>query len=362
MKPNGLPLISVVIPNYNGAAYLGACLSSLVRQSYRDFEVLVVDNASSDGSVETALRAAPAAVILRQKTNLGFAGGANAGIRAATGEWVAVLNNDTEVPEQWLSECVAGISRHPDAAFLACRVLDFKHRDEVYSAGDCFLRAGIGYRRGQEQPDRAEFDVESEVFAACGCAALYRKSTLVQAGGYDERLFAYMEDVELGLRLQAQRLRGYYLPRARVYHHGAATSGGEFSSLGVRLRTRNSLLLLLKSVPTRILLRCVPMIVLSQLFWLARVVRHGRILSYLSGLAGALRLAPAMLGSRGELGHQRNPGTVEGLWQAILRSEAVARADCTSVVSDCPSIFLKFYFRLFGPVELESAPPAQGPR
>lgn len=362
MKPNDTPLISVVIPNYNGAAYLGPCLSSLVRQTHTDFEVLVVDNASNDDSVETARRAAPAVTILRQERNLGFSGGANAGIRAAAGEWIAILNNDTEVSGQWLSECAAAIGRHPDAAFLACRILDFRHRDVVYSAGDCFLRAGIGYRRGQEQPDRSEYDAESEAFAACGCAAIYRKSFLERAGGYDDRLFAYMEDVELGLRLQVLGLRGYYLPDARVYHHGAATSGGEFSPLGVVLRTRNALLVLLKSVPARILLHCVPMIILSQLFWLARVIRHGKILSYLRGLAGAILLAPAMLRSRSELRRQWSPGTVEKLWRAILRSEAAARADCDSSASECPSLFLRLYFRLFGSEARESSSSPPGSR
>jgi len=355
MKPNEPPLISVVIPNYNGAAYLAACLSSLVRQTRSDFEVLVVDNGSSDDSFETARRAAPGAVILRQERNLGFAGGANAGIHAGAAEWIAILNNDTEVSEEWLARCADAIGRHPDAAFLACRILDFGRRELGYSAGDCFLRAGIGYRRGQEQPDRPEYDVESETFAACGCAALYRKSVLERVGGYDERLFAYMEDVELGLRLQALGLRGYYLPGARVYHHGAATSGGEFSPLGVNLRTRNSLLVLLKSVPARILLRCAPMILFSQAFWLARVIRHGRIFSYLRGLVGVLRLTPAMLRSRNELRRQWDSGTVERLWRAILRSEATARADCDCSASDCPSLFLRLYFRLFRSVGVESS-------
>ncbi len=362
MKPNDLPLISVVIPNYNGAACLASCLLSLARQSRPDFEILVVDNGSSDDSVETVRRAAPGAVILRQDRNLGFAGAANAGIRAATAEWVAVLNNDTEVAAEWTARCADAIGRYPDAAFFACRIFDFARRDLVYSAGDCFLRAGIGYRRGQEQPDRPEYDNEDEIFGACGCAALYRKSVLERVGGYDDRLFAYMEDVELGLRLKASGLRGYYLPAARVYHYGAATSGGEFSPLSVNLRTRNSLLVLLKSVPAKILLRCVPMILLSQVFWLARVIRQGRILSYLRGLMGALRLAPAMLRSRSELRPRWSSAAVEGLWSAIAQSEAAARADCNSPGSKCPSLFLRLYFFLFGPVETGFSSSERGHR
>jgi hypothetical protein len=152
------------------------------------------------------------------------------------------------------------------------------------------------------------------------------------------------------------------VPHARVYHHGAATSGGEFSPLGAALRTRNSLLVLLKSVPSRILVRCIPMIILSQVFWLARVIRHGRILSYLRGLAGVLGLGQAMLRSRRELSRQWDSGTVERLWRAIVRSEAVARADCDSSASECPSLFLRLYFRLFRSVEPGGTSPARGSR
>src|SRR5437867_1854821 len=111
------PFISVVIPNYNGAGIIGACLESLKRQTFPDFEVLVVDNASRDDSLEVVRRFTPGAIILTQEKNLGFAGGVNAGIRAARGEWIAVLNNDTEVAENWLEEAAAATRRHADAAF-----------------------------------------------------------------------------------------------------------------------------------------------------------------------------------------------------------------------------------------------------
>src|SRR5881296_2248939 len=127
------PFISVVIPNYNGAGIIGACLESLERQTVSDFEVLVVDNASRDHSLEVIRRLAPEATILAQEKNLGFAGGVNAGIQAARGEWIAVLNNDTEVAENWLEEAASAIQRNPDAAFLACRILDYDNRLFVYS-------------------------------------------------------------------------------------------------------------------------------------------------------------------------------------------------------------------------------------
>jgi len=338
-------LISIIIPNRNGVSCLEGCLRSLHRQAYRHTELLIVDNASDDESLEVIRRIAPQAVVLQQARNLGFAGAVNAGLRVARGDWIAVLNNDTEVAPDWLSECMAAAERHPDAGFLACHILDFRRRNRVYSAGDCFLRAGIGYRRGQDLADNEDYQQDEEVFSACGCAALYRRDIFEQAGGYEERFFAYLEDIDLGLRLQASGCRGYYVSRARVYHVGGMTSGGEFSPLGVRLRTRNALLLPIKSLPWPLLLRCAPMILASQLVWLARVLGHARFWSYLLGVGGAILLAPAMLSERARLRplwHKHS----DRLWQAILESEALARKDFSGEAGQSVSTFLKWYFRV----------------
>jgi GT2 family glycosyltransferase len=342
------PLISVVIPNYNGARFLEACLGSLARQTYRHAQIVVVDNGSTDDSIETVRRLAPDATLVRLEQNLGFAGGVNAGVSSARGEWVAVLNNDTEAAERWLEEAAGAIERHPDASFLACRILDLGDRSMVYSAGDCFLRAGVGYRRGQERPDGPPYRAETEVFAACGCAALYRKAALEAAGGFDESFFAYLEDVDLGLRLRAAGLRGYYIPAAEVFHHGGGTSGGEFAPLAVRLRTRNAVLVLVKSVPAAILLRSLPMILAVQASWLARCLARGRLWSWLRGAAAVLPRLPGALRQRSLLrplwGRSRGD-----LWREILRSEAMAAEDFAAPAAESrPSLFLHCYFRLFG--------------
>jgi GT2 family glycosyltransferase len=337
-----LPLVSIIIPNYNGALYLDKCLRSLQVQTYRKFEIVIVDNASQDESITIAQAAVPEARLIIQKHNTGFAGGVNAGIKASRGEWVAVINNDTELAPDWLAECIAMIQKQPEAAFLACRILEFTGRERLFSAGDCFLRAGIGYRRGQEQTDREDFHRECEIFSTSGCAALYRKEIIEELSGFDERFFAYLEDVDLGLRLQAANYKGFYTPRAVVFHHGGATSGGEFSRLSVRLRTRNSLLLLIKSLPVPILLRCLPMIFLSQLAWFLRAAVHKRLGSYLHGLAEAFVLAPAMMRD-----HIKATCSTEQLWRRILDSEQMAYHDLLQSPEEVHSLFLKWYFRLF---------------
>jgi GT2 family glycosyltransferase len=335
--------ISVVIPNYNGAARLEICLRSLVRQSHPALEILIVDNASRDGSVDIVRRTAPDAKVLCQSRNLGFAAAVNVGIRAAEGDWIAILNNDTEADTQWLAAWAAAIERHPDAIFLACRILDFNHRDRIYSTGDCFLRLGVGYRRGQELPDGQAYAVEIPIFSACGCAALIRKSALVSAGGYDERFFAYLEDVDLGLRLKISGASGYYIPSAVVYHVGGATSGGEFAPLAVRLRTRNAILLLLKSLPASIALRCAPRILLGQAVWFGRALRHRRGWSYLRGLVGVIPLISIMWKRRRALSFCWKQSAPQ-LWQAILDSESLASRDFAKGASNS-SRFLSWYFR-----------------
>jgi GT2 family glycosyltransferase len=343
---SNLPWISIVIPNHNGSRFLEKCLNSLCSQTYERMEIVLVDNHSSDESVLLARRVAPEAILVQKDRNLGFAGGVNAGIRSSRGDWVAVLNNDTEVAPDWLAECARAVQNHPDASFLACRILNFADRHRIYSAGDCFLRAGIGYRRGQDQPDREDFGRECEIFSASGCAGLYRRDALESGDGFDERFFAYLEDVDLGLRLQAKGCRGYYVPSAMVYHHGAGTSGGEFSPLAVRLRTRNSLLLLLKSLPGTVLVRCLPMIFLAQLSWLFRVIKHRQLINYIRGLANTLPLAPAMFRERAKMRpYWRNSGN--RFWCSILQSESLARKEYMSVSAKNESLFLKWYFRLF---------------
>ncbi len=343
---SGAPLISVVIPSYNGAAYLEACLRSLQRQTYKNAEILVIDNASQDSSIEIIKTVAPEAIILIQSSNRGFAGGVNAGIQAARGEWIAVLNNDTEAAPDWLEQCVSAMSKHPEAAFLACRVLDSTDRNVIYSAGDCVLRGGIGYRRGQSRRDSARDQRDIEICAPCGCAAIYRTSVIQAFGGFDEHFFAYLEDVELGLRLRAAGQRGFYVAQAVVFHQGGGTSGGEFSSLAVRLRTRNSLLLILKSLPIGALWKWSPMIMATQLSWLLRVLSRGKLASYLRGLVSVFPLVPAMLQSRSRM-RRLWGGSSRQLRELILQSESMAKEDFCSTAEEWPSVFLKWYFRFF---------------
>ena len=141
------PLVSVVIPNWNGAAHLPACLIALRAQTLRDFEVIVVDNASTDGSVERLGRDYPEAQVIRLDRNYGFTGACNTGLRAARGEILTLLNNDTGAAPDWLAEVVAAFERHPEAGIVASKMLLFDRRHILHTAGDVFRTDGTPNNR-----------------------------------------------------------------------------------------------------------------------------------------------------------------------------------------------------------------------
>jgi len=222
--------VTVVIPNWNGARHLPVCLESLQRQTYRDFEVIVADNASTDGSRELLWRDFPEARVVELDRNGGFAVGVNSGIRAARGELIVLLNNDTEADTAWLAELVRAANEHPEAAFFASKLLLFDRRDIIHSAGDYYRVDGVPGNRGVWQRDAGQFDTPEEVFGACGGAAAYRRSLLEDVGLFDERLWSYCEDVDLSLRARLAGYRCWFVPSARVYHKLSATGGGPIAS------------------------------------------------------------------------------------------------------------------------------------
>ena len=240
------PLISVVIPNWNGAAHLPTCLNALRRQTDPRFEVIVVDNGSQDESLPLLAREYPEVQIVALDRNLGFAGGVNAGIRKAQGALVALLNNDTEAGPEWLAEMRLAFGRHPGAGMVASKILLFDRRDTLHSAGDFYRVDGIPGNRGVWQPDSPEFNVEGPVFGPCGAAVGYRREMLQDVGLFDESLFAFCEDVDLAWRGQVAGWPCIYAPRSVIYHRLSATGGGVIASY---YNGRNCLTVMAKNYP-----------------------------------------------------------------------------------------------------------------
>ncbi|MDX1993098.1 MAG: glycosyltransferase family 2 protein [bacterium] len=244
---NDTPLFSVVIPNWNGLRFLPPCLEALQRQTYPNIEVIIADNASHDGSQEYIRTHHPDAILIELPENRGFTGACNAGMQAATGEFISLLNNDTEVDPRWVATIVDAFDRHPEAGLVASKMLLFDRRDHIHTTGDFFTVDGRAGNRGVWQKDEGQFEQEEFVFSACGGSSAYRREMLDQIGLLDDDFFFSLEDVDLAWRAQLSGWRCLYTPGAIVYHHLSATGGGVTASF---YDGRNLIYLLVKNYPT----------------------------------------------------------------------------------------------------------------
>ena len=194
------PAISIIIVNWNGRHLLTDCLGSLRTQTYRDYEAILVDNGSSDGSVEFVRTQFPEVHLIVLPENRGFAGGNNVGIAAATGQYIALLNNDTKADPDWLSSLVNATASGSQVGMWASKILSYDAPTVIDNTGLLLYWDGLARGRGRLEVDSGQFDQQQEVLFPSGCAGLYRKSMLDEIGSFDEEFFAYADDVDLGLR------------------------------------------------------------------------------------------------------------------------------------------------------------------
>lgn len=287
--------VSLIIPSGNGRHLLPDCLESLRLQTYRDFQTVVVDNASTDDSVELMRKQYPEVRVLELGYNGAFVGAVNAGIRATTGEIVVLLNNDTAAEPEWLAELIAVLDAAPDAGMAASKLLLWDRRDTLHSAADFYGLDGIPGSRGVWQRDEGQYDRDRYVFGACGGAAAYRRTLFDDIGLFDQELFAYCEDVDLNLRAQAAGYGCVFAPRSRVYHRLSATGSGPFASYHCG---RNFITVLLKDVPGPVLRRHWPRMVRAQARFAIEALWHARepaARARLRGQLAGLALVPRTL-------------------------------------------------------------------
>lgn len=244
------PLVSIVIPNLNGMTYLQSCLSSLQEQTYREFEVIVVDNASTDESVQFIRTNFPQTLIMENRKNLGFSEANNQGIRAARGKYIATLNNDTEVDSKWLRELAAAAEDSPDdVGMWAPKILSLQNRTEIDSVGGLLIcRDGIAKGRGRLETDTGQYDHVREILVPSACCGLYRKKMFDDIGYFDRDFFAYCEDTDLGLRALQSGWKARSVPTSIVYHYYSGTGGG-YSNTKAFLVERNHLWVAWKNFP-----------------------------------------------------------------------------------------------------------------
>jgi GT2 family glycosyltransferase len=277
-----------VIPCWNGRRWLDGCLDSLLAQTRPADELIVVDNGSTDGSAEHVRERFPQARVVELPDNTGFAGASNVGLRAASADTVALINQDVRLEPDWLERSLAALDASPGAASVATKMLDMGDPSLVYDAGDILRRDGVCEQRGRFERDDGRFDEPGDVFGACAGAALYRREPVLELGGFDERFFLYLEDADLALRL---RLAGWTC----VYEPAVALHAGEGSGTPPERPVhawaeRNTLLLVARAFPWRWL----PLVAWRQAGWTWHAARAGRLRAHLRGAISALPLLPAM--------------------------------------------------------------------
>ncbi len=291
------PAISIVIPHLNGKHLLDDCLGSLRRQSFSDFEVILADNGSTDGTQAYVRQHYPEVRLLELGENLGFTGACNAGYAASLGEIIILLNNDTETDPQWLQTILDSFERRPEAGSIASKMLLFDQRHVFHTAGDFYSVGGLPGNRGVWQQDKGQYDLEEQVFSACGGAAAYRRSMIDEIGFLDDDFFFSCEDMDLAWRAHLNGWQVYYEPAAVVYHKlKASGSSGINSSY---YDGRNFLYLIWKNYPSSLLRRNWRHILNAQLNISVEALRswHGtearaRLRGQLAGIWGIMKMLP----------------------------------------------------------------------
>jgi GT2 family glycosyltransferase len=303
------PQVSVVVVAYESGPTLSDCLSALERQTAADREVILIDNASRDGAAAAAARAHPQARFVANASNLGFAAAVNQAARLARGRWLALLNPDAFPEPGWLAALLAAAQAWPQVRCFASRQLMAEDPRRLDGLGDVMSAAGFAFRGGYGQPD-PKLAAPAFVFSACGGAMMIERELFLAMGGFDERLFCYCEDVDLGYRLQLRGEPTLLVPAAVVRHVGSASSGGPRSDFAVFHGTRNRLWVYLKNTPPLLLWLTLPLHLATTAILMARHLSRGEAAAPWRGFVAGLRGLGLALGARREAQAQRRVGSL----------------------------------------------------
>lgn len=285
--------ITVVVVNYNGGDFIRRCLESLARQTFREFETIVVDNASTDGSLDRLGDLPERCTIVREAVNHGFAGANNLAAKLARGEWLALLNPDAEADSDWLESLMRAVRERPSHRVVASLQVALDDASILDGVGDCYLAFGYAWRGGFGRSIK-ETPTAGECFAPCGAAAFYPRDVFIGSGGFDERYFCYHEDVDIGFRLRLLGEQCQFDPRARIRHAGSGITG-RASDFAVFHGARNGVWTYVKNMPLGLLIVTLPIWLLGTSAILVRGLFTGRFRATAKGLGAAIAdLGPSL--------------------------------------------------------------------
>ena len=297
------PYFSIIVLNWNGERYLTRCLEAIAAQTYQDFEVILLDNASTDHSIEGIETRWPEIKVVRFEENLGFSRANNIGARQASGDWLAILNNDAFPEPNWLEQFANAVKENPQAAFFSSLLLYADQPRRVQGSGDVYNISGFAWSRDNNNDLEQSNLSQDEVFSPSAAAAIYRRDVFLQVGGFDETFGSHLEDVDLGFRLRLQGYRCWYVPQAAVFHIGSASYGRE-SNRTVYQVQRNVVWTYLKNMPRPLFWKYLPAHIFANFVFLAYYSFRGQTAAVWKAKWDAVRALPRIRAERADV--QRN--------------------------------------------------------
>jgi GT2 family glycosyltransferase len=317
--------LTIIIPNYNGLKFMEPCFAALEKQSYKNYDLLVVDNGSTDGSVEWLKEHGISSIFLAENT--GFTGAVNVGIKAAHTPYVILLNNDTEPEKDYVKEMVRMMETSPKIFSVSCKIIQMYQKELMDDAGDMYTVLGWAFQRGVGQKSSG-YTKPRRIFSACAAAAIYRREVFEEIGYFDESHFAYLEDLDIGYRARIHGYDNVYCPTAVVYHVGSGTSGSKYNSFKVKLAARNNIYLNYKNMPLfQLLLNGFPILLgtgIKYIFF--RKIGFGK--DYIEGLKEGVKTVgktkkvkfrPSNLGNYIQIEWELIAGTFLYTWEFLKR-------------------------------------------
>lgn len=304
MTDRPAPAVSYIIPSWNGLEFLKVVLPSLARQTFTDTETIIVDNGSSDGSLEYLKQEWPKVRVVALGENRGFAPAMNEGIAVARGGLIALLNNDLELAPDWTARMVEAAATHPQAGMFGGKVLNYYDRTKLDGAGEVMTWFSIAVKRGSGQKDTGQYDTAEAVFGPNTSAAVYRRELMERLGGLDRDFYIYLEDTDLHLRAQLAGFTAWYDPRAVAYHMEGSTAKRMPKKM-LKYWHRNRVWLVLKNYPLGKLIRHFPKLLWANGKTLYGAIRHRELGPLLSAWARAWFDLPNVLRKRRRVQRQR---------------------------------------------------------
>ncbi len=317
LRQQTLVPVSVVVVNWNAGFLLDQCISSLLAQAVLPHEIIVFDNASTDGAVVRIVDTFPSVRVLESRSNLGFAAANNLAIQAVSSrsEWVAFLNPDAFPEPGWLGALLDAANAHPECAFFGSRLMNATSTSIVDGVGDVYHASGIVWRSGHGVLLRSCDKVAREVFSPCAAAAMFRKDAVLAVGGFDEDFFCYVEDVDLGFRLRLLGYRCWYVPDSVALHVGSAVTG-RGSDFSIYHGHRNLVWTYIKNMPGLLFWFFLPLHFALSIFSIVYFSSKGQSHVILRAKWDALKGVPNMWRKRQKIQKNRI-ATIGDIWRVL---------------------------------------------